>query len=149
MTGSLTQGVLVASGRTCGIDDGVKDESGETGFSTRRVPIRPVRGVGSTRYPCLYEAEVDGELYVAWEGPAGELHAISARCPHRPHRAALHLRGVLNGDTLICTIHGNVYSTTTGECVSAAGVDDPGRLAIVAGRREGNQMVLKPRSSDS
>jgi nitrite reductase/ring-hydroxylating ferredoxin subunit len=122
---------------------------GEPSVRTLRVPIRPVRGVGSTRSPCLYEAQVDDELYVAWEGPAGDLRATSARCPHRPRHAALHLRGVLNGDALICTIHGNVYSTTTGKCIAVGGVGDPGRLAIVAARREGDQMVLQPQSSGS
>jgi nitrite reductase/ring-hydroxylating ferredoxin subunit len=107
-----------------------------------RVGMQPARGPGGARRPRLYEAIVDGELYVVWEIGGGELRAAPARCPHRPQRPVLHLRGVLDGGRLVCAVHGNAYSGITGECLTNLGPDSPGCLRIVSGWREGDTAVL-------
>jgi nitrite reductase/ring-hydroxylating ferredoxin subunit len=77
-----------------------------------------------------------------WEVGERELRAAVARCPHRPQRPVLHLRGLLDGDRLLCTVHGNAYSQETGECVAGPGPDYPGCIEVVSGWRVGDLALL-------
>ena len=93
--------------------------SSTAGSLTVHVPLQPARGAGGSCFPRLYEAEVDGKLYVAWKNLVGELRAAPARCPHRPRRPTLHVRGILDldGDVLICAIHGCLQHRDWRMCV--------------------------------
>jgi nitrite reductase/ring-hydroxylating ferredoxin subunit len=104
--------------------------------------MRVACGLGGAREPRLYEAVVEGESYVLWDVGGGRLRAVSARCPHRPHRPVLRGCGVLDGGRLVCTVHGNAYSTASGECVASPGLDAPGALTLLDGWREGDIAVL-------
>jgi nitrite reductase/ring-hydroxylating ferredoxin subunit len=55
----------------------------------------------------------------------------------------LHRRGLLDGDRLVCAVHGNAYSLRTGECLTSSGPDHPGCLRIAVGWRDGEQAVLR------
>jgi nitrite reductase/ring-hydroxylating ferredoxin subunit len=108
------------------------------------VPVVPARGIGG-RHPVqpLYEAVIDGVVHVIWELGDERFAYAPALCPHRPALGpVLHTRGLVDGQNLVCTRHGNQYSGSTGECVRAEGAGPPGRLAVRFGRRVGDRFVL-------
>lgn len=106
------------------------------------LPITPARGGQSETRP-LYEARIDGDLYVLWEMDDGRVACASAVCPHKPMLGAMfNTRGAVEGNGLRCLHHGNLYSGETGRCIQIMGQRDPGTLTIFYGRRHGDTFVI-------
>lgn len=108
------------------------------------VPVRRARGVGGRdpKSP-LYEAVISDEIHVLWEVEDGVVACAPAVCPHRPALGpVLHIRGVVDGTSLLCTRHTNKYSGTNGECLSMGGPGSPGSLNVRHGTRVGSTFVL-------
>jgi UDP-MurNAc hydroxylase len=58
-------------------------------------------------------------------------HLVQRRCPHR--NADLAVFGEIEGDELVCTLHGWRFCTTTGECLTSP--SEQHRLRITPPRK--------------
>ncbi len=117
----------------------------------RRVPVVVSSGIGGTGSSAvLYEAELDGILYVIWELADGRIGYAPAFCPHRPRGGPVLVRlGMVDGTALVCTRHGNRYDKVTGTCSAVHGSGEPGRLRIRFGWRDGADFVLAEDGSET
>ena len=108
------------------------------------VPVARAKGRGgSLPDRALYEAHIDGKPYVLWELEDGRVACASAVCPHKPMLGpVLNIRGMVEGESLRCMVHANLYSGTTGACIQVMGHRDPGTMAVFYGRRDRNSFVI-------
>lgn len=91
----------------------------------------------------MYEAHIDGKLYVLWELDDGRVACASAICPHKPILGPiLNIRGMVEGENLRCMHHANLYGGHNGTCLEIMGQRDPGAMTISYGVREGNTFVV-------
>ena len=59
-----------------------------------------------------------GERFVLFRDERGRYGLLDRHCPHR--QADLSVFGEIEGDVLVCTLHGWRFDLTTGACLTAA-----------------------------